>query len=156
MATDTAQIKRRLNQHRRMVLDCEALRAEMEYARDKYGSIKAMTFDVIPSGSNPFGESATERRVFRVIELEERVAKAEEACERDWVQIEPIFEILKPIELLIIRLRYYYAAEWADVCQQVYGRKKDFLEEQDSYQNKTFKMHGRALLTLSERYHPDT
>ena len=36
MITDTASIKKRLNQHRRRALDCEALRTELEFARDKY------------------------------------------------------------------------------------------------------------------------
>lgn len=155
MITDTASIKKRLNQHRRRALDCEALRTELEFARDKYGSVKAMTYDTVPGGKGSVGESSTERRVYRVLELEEKVAKSEKACEQDWAEIEPILEGLKPTELLIIRLRYCYAAEWSDICRQVYGRKKDFETELDSYQNKTFKMHGRALLNLAERYRPE-
>ena len=36
---DTGKIKQRLNRHRKMVEDCEALRRELDFAIEKYGAV---------------------------------------------------------------------------------------------------------------------
>ena len=36
---DTGKIKQRLNRHRKMVEDCEALRRELDFAIEKYGAM---------------------------------------------------------------------------------------------------------------------
>lgn len=149
---DTDEIKRRLNRHRRKTIECEALRKEVEYAAERYGDIKSSNFDGLPSGKGGGNGGPTERTVLRKIELEEKLQRCETELEADWRLIEPLFEALTPTECLLIRLRYYYAADWTDVCKKIYGAKSDFEDEAEAYKNRIFKMHGRALLSLAKRF----
>ena len=43
-----------------------------------------------------------------------------------------------------------HGAEWPQINRIIYGKADDYEVEIDRYLNKTFKIHGRALLTLSE------
>lgn len=107
----------------------------------------------MPHGSGD-GTSQTERVVLRKIALEEKVRQKEEEIANDWEALEPFVEQLAPAETLVINLRYYYGAEWRDINQRIYGKRKDFEEEVDKYMDKVFKTHGRALLNLSELFTP--
>lgn len=146
---NTDEIKKRLNRYRRKATECEALRKEVEYAAERYGDIRAVNFDGISFGKSGKNNGSTENAVLRKIGLEEKLQKYEAELESDWRLIEPFFEVLTPAESLLIRLRYYYAADWDNVCKRLYGDKSDYIEEQESYKNRMFIMHGRALSALA-------
>lgn len=147
---DTGKIKQRLNRHRKMVEDCEALRRELDFAIEKYGAVGGAGFDAIPGGSRTTGNGKIERQVIRKIELEERLSERELEVAADWRELEPLVNRLEPMEGLVIRLRYYYAAEWSDVCKNLYGKRDSFEDEAEAYKNRMFIMHGRALLSLAK------
>lgn len=146
----TQAIKERLNAHRDMLEKLEALKLELEYAEEQYGACKAPSFSGMPGGGGHTGKSETEVKVGRKIEIEEHVKRMQTKIDRDWDELEPMVENLKPIETLVVNLRYRYGGEWDAVCFAVFGRRKDYELELDRYMNKTFKIHGRALLSLSE------
>ena len=106
---DTGKIKQRLNRHRKMVEDCEALRRELDFAIEKYGAVGGAGLDAIPSGCRTTGNGKIERQVIRKIELEERLSERELEVAADWRELEPLVNRLEPMEGLVIRLRYYYA-----------------------------------------------
>lgn len=64
--------------------------------------------------------------------------------------MEPFVEQIEPMNALVIRLRYFYGAEWPDITRQVYGKRKEYETEQENYLNKIFKRHGRAILELAK------
>ena len=148
---NTNDIKRRLNQYRKKVVESEIIRKEIEYAKERYGEVKSVSFDGMPSGKGGDNGGPTERQVLRKIALEEKLKERETELEADWRLIEPLLEILSPTECLLIRLRYYYAIDWDAVCERLYGKKPDYTEEQESYKNRMFLMHGRALSALARR-----
>ena len=94
----------------------------------------------------------TERVVLRKVALEERVKQKENEIAADWAELEPFVERLAPSETLVINLRYYYGAEWREICQRIYGKHDDYELEADQYMDKMFRTHGRALLNLAELY----
>lgn len=149
----TQPIKERLNEHRDMLTKLKALETELAFTEAQYGSTQSPNLSGMPSGgghvSNPVAEM-----VARKIELEEKVQKQRAKIEEDWAELEKCIEELKPVETLVINLRYYYGGEWDEICFSLFGRRKDYMEEIDRYMNRTFKIHGRALLTLSE-IHPE-
>lgn len=149
---NTDEIKKRLNRYRRKSIECEALRKEVEYAAERYGDLRAINFDGMPSGKGGTNSGPTERTVLHKIELEEKLQRCEAELESGWRSIEPFLEVLAPTESLLIRLRYYYAADWNDVCKKIYGTKSDFEDETEVYKNRMFMMHGRALLSLAKRF----
>lgn len=146
----TQAIKKRLNAHLDMLEKLEALKLELEYAKEQYGACKGSDFSGMPGGGGDKRTSEPEVKASRKIELEEKVSKKQTEIDKDWAELVPLVEKLKPIETLIINLRYRYGGEWDDVCRAVFGRRKDYELELDRYMNSMFKMHGRALLTLSE------
>lgn len=146
----TKPIKERLNAHRDMVEKLSTLRDELAFAYSQYGSIKSQNMNGMPRSGSYNGTSETEVVVFHTIELEGKVKRQEEKVNADWAELEPLIEKLKPVETLIMNLRYKYGAEWDDVCRGVYGKRRDYDVELDRYMNRVFKAHGRALLSLSE------
>lgn len=146
----TQPIKERLNAHRDALEKLEALKLELEYAEDQYGNCKSPNFSGMPGGGGSNRKSETELIVGRKIELETKVNLKQQEVDRDWAELEPMIETLKPIETLILNLRYRYGEGWDAVCFAVFGRRKDYDLELDRYMNKMFKIHGRALLALSE------
>lgn len=150
MEKKTKPIKERLNAHREMLEKLEALKQELEFAKAQYGSIPGPNYSGMPRGGGSSELTREEAIVYKKIELEKKVEAKKSEIERDWEKLEPFVERLKPSETLLIRLRYYYGAEWEDVCKGIYGRARDYDVELDRYMNRMFKMHGRALLELSE------
>lgn len=149
MSKKTSPTKERLNAHRDLLEKLAALKQELEFAELQYGDVRSPNYDGMPHGKPDPRRSPMVETVIRKIELEERVARKEAEIAEDWKKLEPFVEQLKPIETLVINLRYYYGGEWEEVCFQIYGKRKDYTIEVDRYMNRTFKIHGRALLTLS-------
>ena len=125
------------------------LKQELEFAEQSYGDVKSPSYDGMPKSQGDPRRSLMVEAVIRKMELEERVKRKEAEIAADWAEIEPFIEQLQPIETLVMNLRYYYGAEWDDVCFNLYGKRRDYTIEVDRYMNRTFKIHGRALLTLS-------
>lgn len=145
----TQAIKERLNAHRELLEKLATLRQELEFAEESFGSPRAIDYSGMPHGSGD-GTSPTERVVLRKIALEEKVRQKEEEIANNWLTLEPFVEKLAPAETLVINLRYYYGADWKEINQRLYGKRKDFEEKIDRYMDKVFKTHGRALLNLAE------
>jgi len=143
----TQPIKERLNSHRDMLEKLEALKVELEYT---YGACKGSNFSGMPGGGGYKGTSEPEVLTDRITELKKKVSQKEDEIATNWDELEPLVEKLKPIETLIVNLRYRYGEEWDDVCFAVFGKRSDYLDEIDRYMNKMFKTHGRALLELAE------
>lgn len=147
---DIAKIKQRLKKFRRKALECKSMKEEVRYMEESYGDLSSMTFDAMPKGS-PSGVSPQERQVIRKLELEERIVKREAELNAEWhEEMEPFVEQIEPMNALVIRLRYFYGAEWPDITRQVYGKRKEYETEQENYLNKIFKRHGRAILELAK------
>ena len=104
----------------------------------------------MPSGSGGKRTSEEERLYQRKVELEKKAERQQAEIDRDWAELEPMVEQLKPIETLVMNLRYRYGNEWEDVCRAIFGRRSDYDVEIDRYMNMMYKAHGRALLALAE------
>ena len=133
-----------------MLEKIEALTLELAYAEEAYGSCKAPNYSGTSGGGGSRKRtSEPEVKTLRKMELEEKIHQKKAELDRDWAELEPMVENLKPIETLIINLRYRYGEEWDEVCRAIFGRRSDYDIELDRYMNRMFKAHGRALLELS-------
>ena len=75
--------------------------------------------------------------------------EAQEEAERE--AIERIIENLKTAnERAVIRLRYFDRLEWSDVTFLLFGDRADYIDKMDIYQDRTYKIHGRALWKMAE------
>ena len=88
--------------------------------------------------------------VERKMELEEQIdrLKAEEKQERNAIE-GLILQLSDPDERAVIRLRYFDRADWESTCGVLFGDRRDYVDRVDAYQNRTYKIHGRALLNLA-------
>ena len=84
------------------------------------------------------------------MELEEQIdrLKAEEKQERNAIE-GLILQLSDPDERAVIRLRYFDRADWESTCGVLFGDRRDYVDRVDAYQNRTYKIHGRALLNLA-------
>lgn len=143
----TQQIKERLNNHLKMLEKLAAIKLEIQHV---YGTMKSPSFNDMPGGGGDKRSSEEERLYLRKEELEKKAEKKQAEIDKDWAELEPLVEQLNPIETLIMNLRYRYGGEWPDVCFTIFGKRSDYEIEVDSYQNKMFKAHGRALCSLAD------
>ncbi len=149
----TQPIKERLNAHLDMLEKLDALKLELQHAEEQYGSCGSQNYSGVPGGGHR-ELTQTEAIVHRKIELEKKVAKKQAEIDRDWAELEPLVEQLKPIETLVVNLRYFYGSDWKDACKSVYGRRKDYAMEIDRYMHNVFLIHGKALAALAALFSP--
>ena len=136
-----------------MLEKLDALKLELQHAEEQYGSCGSSNYSGVPGGGHR-ELTQTEAIVHRKIELEKKVAKKQAEIDRDWAELEPLIEQLKPIETLVLNLRYFYGSDWKDVCKSVYGRRKDYAQEFDRYMHNVFLIHGKALAALAALFSP--
>ena len=100
--------------------------------------------------ASPPGPDLTGMMVERKMELEEQIdrLKAEEKQERSAIE-GLILQLSDPDERAVIRLRYFDRADWESTCGVLFGDRRDYVDRVDAYQNRTYKIHGRALLNLA-------
>ena len=103
----------------------------------------------MPRGSGTPSDR-TGMMVERKMELEEQIdrLKAEEKQERNAIE-GLILQLSDPDERAVIRLRYFDRADWESTCGVLFGDRRDYVDRADAYQNRTYKIHGRALLNLA-------
>ena len=143
----TDKIKERLNNHLELLEKLKTLNLEIQHI---YGTIKSPSFSGMPGGNGGARSTEEERLYLRKAELEEKVARKQAEIDRDWAELEEMVECLSPIETLIMNLRYRYGEEWDDVCAIVFGKRSDYEIELEHYENRMYKIHGRALCSLAD------
>ena len=143
-------IKERLGEYTRLLREIDNQyerlgRMEMTMAAPPEPDMTGM-----PRGSGT-PTDRTGMMVLRKMELEEQIKEtiAEEQKER--ASIEAMIQRVKhPDERAVLRLRYFDRADWDGICAVLFSDRQDYLERIDSYQNRTYKAHGRALLRMAE------
>lgn len=89
--------------------------------------------------------------VARKIELEELIKRNLEKEHQEILELETAVQKLEsPHEKMVIRMKYFDRIEWPEICKAIFGKHKDYEEKQESYMRRTFRLHGTALVKLSE------
>lgn len=144
----TRRAKERLEAHRDMVKDLEALQTEFAYARKYMGKIAGTAYTGMPKGSPTPGRSRPEEEYIGLESIESRIREKESRICEDWEELEALLLQIKPMQALILKVRYHYGAEWGDICSELYGKKADYGTEYERYKNRMFGIHNRALQEL--------
>ena len=142
--------KDRLEAHREMVEDLETLRTELSCARKYMGKIFGANYTGMPKGSPDPGRSPTEEEYIALEKLEARIRTKERKIQEDWEEIETLCLQIKPMQALMIKLRYHYAIEWKEICKEIYGKRSDFESEYERYKNRMFGIHTRGVSDLDK------
>ena len=143
-------IKERLGEYTRLLREIDNQYERLGLMEMTMAAPPGLSMTGMPRGSGTPSDR-TGLMVMRKMELEEQIKEtiAEEQKER--ASIEALIQRVKhPDERAVLRLRYFDRADWDGICAALYGDRQDYLDRLDSYQNRTYKAHGRALLRLAE------
>lgn len=146
----TQRIKDRLAAYTAMLRDIDNQLERLNRIEMTMASPPGPDLTGMPRGSGTPSDR-TGMMVERKMELEEQIdrLKAEEKQERNAIE-GLILQLSDPDERAVIRLRYFDRADWDGICAVLFSDRQDYLERIDSYQNRTYKAHGRALLRMAE------
>lgn len=145
----TKRIKERLHRYTALLRDIDNQRERLDRMEATIGSPSGPSMTGMPRGSGTPSDR-TGLMVMRKMELEEQIKEtiAEEQKER--ASIEAMIQRVKhPDERAVLRLRYFDRADWESTCGVLFGDRRDYIDRVDAYQNRTYKIHGRALLNLA-------
>lgn len=146
----TQRIKDRLAAYTAILRDIDNQLERLDRMEMTMASPPGPDLTGMPRGSGTPSDR-TGMMVERKIELEEQIEErlAEEREERAALEA-MIRQVENPDERAVLRLRYFDRADWDGICAVLFSDRQDYLERIDSYQNRTYKAHGRALLRMAE------
>ena len=141
--------KDRLEAHREMVKELEIMRTELTYVRKYMGKIPGANYTGMPKGSPSPGRSRPEEEYIAMESLEARIRAKEKRLRQDWEEIETLCLQIKPMQALIIKLRYHYGLEWKEVCKEIFGESEDFQYDPRRYEDRMYKIHRQGIDALN-------
>jgi hypothetical protein len=146
----THDIKERLGKYTRLLREIDNQYERLGRMEISMAAPPGPDMTGMPRGSGT-PTDRTEMMVLRKMELEEQIEErlAEEREERAALEA-MIRQVENPDERVVLRLRYFDRADWDGICAVLFSDRQDYLERIDSYQNRTYKAHGRALLRMAE------
>jgi hypothetical protein len=145
----TKKIKARLQRYTAMLRDIDNQLERLDRMEATMTAPPGPDLSGMPRGSGT-PTDRTGMMVIRKIELEEKIKRTLKKERAENAAIEAMIEQLeKPDERAVIRLRYFDRAEWDGITSVLFGDRPDYVDRLESYQNRTYKMHGRALLELA-------
>lgn len=146
----TAAIKKRLQQYQEDHRDF--INQNERYIRltSSIESAKVQQFDAMPGSGSPTADKMADKIVLK-LELEEDIKADKEYLEKERKALEKLIrKMSKADERAVIRMKYFDDMDWTDICRMLYRRRKDFTRAARTYLNKTYKLHGAALLSLTD------
>lgn len=145
----TQRIKDRLAAYTAMLRDIDNQLERLDRMEMTMASPPGPDLTGMPRGSGT-PTDRTGMMVLRKMELEEQIEErlAEEREERAALEA-MIRQVENPDERAVLRLRYFDRADWESTCGVLFGDRRDYVNRVDAYQNRTYKIHGRALLNLA-------
>lgn len=146
----THDIKERLGKYTRLLREIDNQYDRLGRMEISMAAPPGPDMTGMPRGSGTPSDR-TGMMVLRKLELEEQIKErlTEEREERAALEA-MIRQVENPDERAVLRLRYFDRADWDGVCAVLFSDRQDYLERIDSYQNRTYKAHGRALLRMAE------
>ena len=146
----THDIKERLGKYTRLLREIDNQYERLGRMEISMAAPPGPDMTGMPRGSGT-PTDRTGMMVLRKLELEEQIKErlTEEREERAALEA-MIRQVENPDERAVLRLRYFDRADWDGICAVLFSDRQDYLERIDSYQNRTYKAHGRALLRMAE------
>ena len=146
----THDIKERLGKYTRLLREIDNQYERLGRMEISMAAPPGPDMTGMPRGSGT-PTDRTGMMVLRKLEIEEQIKErlTEEREERAALEA-MIRQVENPDERAVLRLRYFDRADWDGICAVLFSDRQDYLERIDSYQNRTYKAHGRALLRMAE------
>jgi hypothetical protein len=102
-------------------------------------------------GSGHSSKSKIERLVEKKIALQKKIDALTEREEKERIYLEGIVnQIRNPNEQLVIEMRYFDEMSWLQITEALFSMEDDYDEKIQNYKRDTFRIHGRALVSLNK------
>lgn len=142
-------VKERLETYIATERDIENQIERLERLETRMIGMGAQTLTDMPKAPSPAND-----RMAMIIgqkeELEQEIRDTIEFQKRERKWIEGIVKHLKnPDERAVIRLHYLDKTDWNDISDVLFGGRVDFLDKQDTYLRRCFRIHGSALVNMA-------
>ena len=148
--SDIEAIKERLLQYRENEKDIGNQQERYERLRCKLSGYGVSTLTDMPKNPSAAPDKAAET-ISKILDIENSLREAIENQKKERTAIEKIIINLKSSkERAVIRTRYLDSMSWHEVSELMFGKEKDYLEKQDSYERMMYRIHGSALLNMAK------
>ena len=146
----TKQVKDLLRRYTAMLRNIDNQYARLDRLAVKIEAPPGPDLTGMPRGQGT-PTDRTGMMVARKLELEEQIKESIAEERRENAAIERMIRKLdNPDERAVIRLRYFDRAGWDEIAGALFGDRQDYLDKEETYQKRTFRLHGRALLALAK------
>lgn len=146
-------VKEWLSRYRQQSDYIERLAYELDALDSKAIAPRTTSLDGLPRAPGYAGDP-TGGIVGRLDELRTEIADTLAEATATRREIEAVIKQINgprwPELRAVLRFRYLLCLSWGDVNDALFGGKRDFLDREDSYMRKTYRIHGEALIALLE------
>ena len=147
---DVEAIKSRLMGYREMVREIESNSERLERLKSKMYAVGAQNISDMPKAPSHTGDRIADL-VQEKTELEEEIRSSVEEKRAEKRALEGIIKHLRRSdERSVIRIRYFDCASWNEVVDVMFGDRPDFLDKEDIYLRRVYKLHGQALYSMAK------
>lgn len=147
---DTDAVKEWLRTYPEKQQDIRNMQAQYERLEDKLSSIGSPTLSDMPKSPSRVMDKEAEL-IAQKVDLEKEIEMAKKDVHQLRVEIEKVMSCLKKAnEKAVIRARYLCEEEWNDISFILFGAKEDYLDKEESYERRTYMIHGSALLNMAK------
>lgn len=142
-------VKELLRDYRESEKDIDMQIERLDRIETKLMSIGSPSLSGMPRDPSP-SQSRMADLICSKIDLENDIKEAVAELKRKRKEIEKIIAKLRHSEeRAVIRMRYIDGLGWDEVLDAMFGGKEDFLDKEETYNRRMYKIHGSALLNMS-------
>lgn len=149
---ETDAIKHKLESFAELQRKIDNQIERLERLKQTMGSPSSPNLGSCGGGSSD-GASKIERLVERKDELDRKIRGLiykESGIRKELERL--IEQLTKPDEQTVLEMRYLDRQNWWTICAALYSDRDDYQNSSEKYLNKTFKLHGSALQSLTKIY----
>ena len=143
-------IKDRLNDYRSEDREIENQTERLERLLNKMHDDGAQNLNGMPKSPSPEPDRMSDLISMKddlISEIEE--LRAEHKSERKRIE-KLVRKLKKPDERAVIRFRFIDGHEWDEVTDMLFGGRSDFLDREENYQRRTFRLHQDAIFHMAK------
>lgn len=143
-------VKERLSNIQLLIEDIEDQRERLQTLTSKIEEPRHIELTGMPRNPSPEPDQLSVS-VIMLDQVRRYISKKSEKLESECMWIERVLEhITCSKERCIIRRRYVDGELWPDVIFNIYGNEADFIDREQTYNRKAYRIHGNALDHMAE------
>lgn len=146
---DVDAVRERLNQYLSTEQDIDNQIERLERLDSKMKGVSAQVLTGMPRSPS----ASNDRMAIMLGQKEDLEQSIKEAVSQQSQERNEIEEILthidKPDERAVIRMRYLDRTEWKEVLDMMFGGRPDFLEKEETYERRMYRVHSSAILNMA-------